>query len=160
MYINMFLDLFCMFVRIFIMVGQMYGILLYIVIFVYLFFMVGQMYIVVFIYIVFNCISMYIIFLQVRCIQLGEENTVVSDTEILTRRREFLLFLIFFYVNRWRLVKQCFMRLLIQVNFVIYYLYKQVFFDFDCCIVIFFLQFLIYCFGNLVLDFCDRRKFN
>lgn len=157
MYTNMLLDLFCMSVRIFTMVGQMYGILLYIAIFVYLFFMVGQMYIAVSIYIASNCISMYITSLQVRCTQLGEENTVASDTEIPTRRREFLPSLTFLHVNRWRLVKQCLMRSLTQVNFVIYHLYKQVPLDFDCCIVTFSLQPLTHCFGNLVSDFCDRR---
>lgn len=98
--------------------------------------------------------------LQVRCTQLGEENTVASDTEIPTRRREFLPSLTFLHVNRWRPVKQCLMRSPTQVNFVIYHLYKQVPLDFDCCIVTFSLQPLTHCFGHLLSDFCDRRKFN
>lgn len=158
MYTNMLLDLFCMSVRIFTMVGQMY-----IVVHCYIclsFFMVGQMYIAVSIYIASICISMYITSLQVRCTQLGEENTVASDTEIPTRRREFLPSLTFLHVNRWRPVKQCLMRSPTQVNFVIYHLYKQVPLDFDCCIVTFSLQPLTHCFGHLLSDFCDRRKFN
>lgn len=159
MYTNMLLDLFCMSVRIFTMVGQMY-IVVHCYICLSVFHGRLDVHCCIYIYIASICISMYITSLQVRCTQLGEENMVASDTEIPTRRREFLPSLTFLHVNRWRLVKQCLMRSLTQVNFVIYHLYKQVPLDFDCCIVTFSLQPLTHCFGNLVSDFCDRRKFN